>query len=633
MSKGICRSVPSVVRNALLLMLVFYPVYIQANENPLTILNTHVSQSKLDRISEHPQWLALLHYEKQGLIERFYSEVDDERFFYSDKGKTDARLELLATLKEFEKNESGDDSIFCRFPARLYFLQENMPELQLKNKPCETYDDWFKNVQGEELFLIFPASYMNSPSSMFGHTLLRLDGKQGHKLLSSAINFAAFTDPSDDELTFTVKGLTGGYPGYVSLVPYYEKVNEYNHIESRDIWEYKLDLSAQDVQLFTRHIWELNEIRFDYYFVDENCSYRLLTLLNVINPSWNLTEGFAARTVPTDTIRALQKHNLIADVVYRPSKTSKIDDQRLQLNVFLREVAREVADNPYEVSKRGRFTSLSVQEQSQVLELAYDYNRYLNLKEKVTDPDLQKRSFKLLSLRSKVDFSEAAFEEVKVPKVRDEQGHATYRSVLSSGLVSDQAYAELGMRINYHDWLDSLPGYRAGAQIEMGNIRFRATEDDLKLQHFDVISIRSLGPRNLFSQPVSWQVNGGYERWVSDGQGHSQLRLAGGLAYQFGPGVAYGMGVAQLAHGSRYQGHLRLGVGPEFGYLVQKEKFNVWGSVEHLQTIDESSDSHHYKLAATYTLSTNRQLRLELQQQAWLGHSENDMRVSYVIYH
>ena len=633
MSKGICRSVPSVVRNALLLMLVFYPVYIQANENPLTILNTHVSQSKLDRISEHPQWLALLHYEKQGLIERFYSEVDDERFFYSDKGKTDARLELLATLKEFEKNESGDDSIFCRFPARLYFLQENMPELQLKNKPCETYDDWFKNVQGEELFLIFPASYMNSPSSMFGHTLLRLDGKQGHKLLSSAINFAAFTDPSDDELTFTVKGLTGGYPGYVSLVPYYEKVNEYNHIESRDIWEYKLDLSAQDVQLFTRHIWELNEIRFDYYFVDENCSYRLLTLLNVINPSWNLTEGFAARTVPTDTIRALQKHNLIADVVYRPSKTSKIDDQRLQLNVFLREVAREVADNPYEVSKRGRFTSLSVQEQSQVLELAYDYNRYLNLKEKVTDPDLQKRSFKLLSLRSKVDFSEAAFEEVKVPKVRDEQGHATYRSVLSGGLVSDQAYAELGMRINYHDWLDSLPGYRAGAQIEMGNIRFRATEDDLKLQHFDVISIRSLGPRNLFSQPVSWQVNGGYERWASDGQGHSQLRLAGGLAYQFGPGVAYGMGVAQLAHGDRYQGHLRLGVGPEFGYLVQKEKFNVWGSVEHLQTIDESSDSHHYKLAATYTLSTNRQLRLELQQQAWLGHSENDMRVSYVIYH
>ena len=128
MSKGICRSVPSVVRNALLLMLVFYPVYIQANENPITILNTHVSQSKLDRISEHPQWLALLHYEKQGLIERFYSEVDDERFFYSDKGKTDARLELLATLKEFEKNESGDDSIFCRFPARLHFLQESFSQ-------------------------------------------------------------------------------------------------------------------------------------------------------------------------------------------------------------------------------------------------------------------------------------------------------------------------------------------------------------------------------------------------------------------------------------------------------------------------------------------------------------------------
>lgn len=633
MLKGICRSASSVVCNTLLLLFVFFSVGLQADESPLIILDVHVPQSRLDQISKHPQWLALLHYQKQGIIERIYSEVDDERFFYSEKGKTDARLELIANLKEFEKNESGDESIYCRFPARLYFLQENMPELQLKNKSCDIYDDWYEDVQGDELFLIFPASYMNSPSSMFGHTLLRLDGKQGHKLLSSAINFAAFTDPSDDELTFTVKGLTGGYPGYVSLVPYYEKVNEYNHIESRDIWEYKLDLSVEDVQLFTRHIWELNEIRFDYYFVDENCSYRLLTLLNVLNPSWNLPQGFGARTVPTDTIRALQKHNLIADVAYRPSKTSKIDDQRLQLDVFLRKTARDIADSPSVVSMEPRFTSLSAQEQSQVLELAYDYNRYLNLKEKVTDPDLQKRSFKLLSLRSKVNFSDAAFEKVKVPRVRDEQGHATYRSVLSGGLVSDQTYAELGMRINYHDWLDSLSGYRAGAQIEMGNIRFRATEDDLKLQHFDVISIRSLGPRNLFSQPVSWQVNGGYERWISDGQGHSQLRLAGGLAYQFGPGVAYGMGVAQLAYGDRYQGHLRLGMGPEVGYLIQKEKFNVWGSVEHLQTIDESSDSQNYKLSATYTLSTNRQLRVEWQQQAWMEHSENDVRVSYVIYH
>jgi hypothetical protein len=595
--------------------------------------NIMVNQAKIDVMGLHPQWLALLHYEKQGLLNSVYSEVDDEKFFYSKTGKTDSVSELVATLSELQKNQDGDKSVFCRFPARLYFIQKNFPELSFKNKPCKAFDDWYGNVKGESLFLIFPASYMNSPSSMFGHTLLRLDGRQGHTLLSSAINFAAFTDPTDDELTFTVKGLSGGYPGYVSLVPYYEKVNEYNHIESRDIWEYELKLSVEDIQFFTRHIWELNEIRFDYFFVDENCSYRLLTLLNVINPEWKLSDEFNDRTIPTDSIRTLQRHNLIGDITYRPSKTSKINDQRRQLNVTQRKVARAIADDPYGYANQVEFKQLSNKEKARVLELAYDYNRYLNLREKVTDPELQKRSLKLLSLRSKIDYDGTAFSPVRMPATRDEEGHATYRSILSSGFLRDQGYAELGVRINYHDWLDSVAGYRNGAQIEMGNARFRATEDNIQLQHFDVISIRSLGPRNRFSQPVSWQVNGGYERWASDGKGHNQLRLTGGLAYQFGPGVAYGMAAAQLAYGDRYDHDFRLGVGPEVGYLIQKEKFNLWGSYELLQTIDDSSTSEKLKLSVTYTISTNRQLRLELQQQAWEGASENDMRLSYVIYH
>jgi len=623
----------SLMRKSLLFfsMLFFFQIEVYASDTNKDI--SVVSKDKIVSLGSHPQWLALLHYEKQGLLGRVYSEVDDAKFFYSKNGKTDSVSELVETILEFQKNNSGDDSVYCRFPARLFFLQQNLPELQLKNKPCKTFDDWYGNVKGESVYLIFPASYMNSPSSMFGHTLLRLDGKQGHTLLSSAINFAAFTDPSDDEITFTVKGLSGGYPGYVSLVPYYEKVNEYNHIESRDIWEYKLKLSNEDIQLFTRHIWELNEIRFDYYFVDENCSYRLLTLLNVINPSWKLSEDFNYRTVPTDTIRVLEKHQLIGDVTYRPSKTSKINDQRKQLGLPQRKIARSVADDPSGFTNSSSFKALSAQKKAQVLELAYDYNRYLNLKEKVTDPDLQKRSLKLLSLRSKVDYDGTAFEPTAVPTVRDEEGHGTYRSTVSSGMHGDASYVELGMRINYHDWLDSSPGYRNGAQIEMGNVRFRATEDDIQLQHFDVISIRSLGPRNLFSQPISWQVNGGYERWASDGKGHNQLRLTGGLAYQFGPGVAYGMIATQLAYGDRYDHDFRFGVGPEVGYLVQKEKFNLWGSYEVLQTIDDSSVSESLKLSATYTLGTNRQLRLELQHQAWKSVSEHDLRLSYVIYH
>lgn len=588
-----------------------------------------VSDVALSELAQSPKWLALLHYQEQGLNNVNYSEVDDERFFLSDAGKYDPLAELKSTLNAFSQNNEGDDAAQCRFPARLHWLKQQVPQHPFVDVSCPAFEDWYSKVKGDELFLIFPSSYMNSPSSMFGHTLFRLDGKQGHKLLSSAINFAAFTDANDDELTFTIKGLSGGYPGYVSLVPYYEKVNEYNHIESRDIWEYKLDLNEAQIQEFTRHIWELNEVRFDYFFIDENCSYRLLTLLDVIDPSWELAKPFKARTVPTDTIRALEAKGLLADITYRPSKTTVIEQQRLQLNADLRIMARALADDPYGMAHDEGFLNLSEQEKAQVLDIAYGYTRYLNLKKKVNDPTLLQRSLKLLSLRAKVKFKGDAYKPIEQPSVRDEQGHHTLRSTL--GATED--FVEIGFRINYHDWLDNLEGYRTGAQIEMGDVRFRADESHLQLQHFDVISIRSLGPRNRFSQPISWQVNGGYERWIVDDLGQSQITLGGGHGYEFGPGVAYGFLQTQLAHGERYEHDWHLGVGAELGYLIQTVDASLWLSLEHLADVEDQGENTQYNLGIGVPISKHQQVRLEWQKQTWRQLEQEQVRFTYAIYH
>lgn len=587
------------------------------------------SDSNLIQLSQSPKWRALLHYKAQGLNNVEYSEVDDARFFLSKAGKYDPLAELKATVTAFLQQAEGDEAAVCRFPARLNWLQTVLPEKNFTTIACPAYDDWYEKVQGDALFLIFPSSYINSPSSMFGHTLFRLDGKQGHQLLSSAINFAAFTDANDDELTFTVKGLTGGYPGYVSLVPYYEKVNEYNHIESRDIWEYELKLNHDQIQEFTRHIWELNEIRFDYFFIDENCSYRLLTLLDAVNPDWQLAAPFTYRTVPTDTIRALEESGLIGDVTFRPSKTTLIEHQRLQLNAHLRMIARDLADDPYAMARDDRYLTLDEEKKAQVLDIAYGYTRYLNLKKKDTDPTLLKRSLKLLSLRSKVAVTGDAFAALEQPTIRDEHGHKTLRSTL--GATED--FLEVGFRINYHDWLDNLPGYRKGAQIEMGDIRLRADKSHLQLQHFDVISIRSLGPRNRFSQPISWQVNGGYERWLSDDLGQVHIKLGGGVGYEVGPGNVYGFLQTQIANGQRYDHDWRLGAGAEVGYLIQKDAFSAWLSAQHLGSVFESGDSTKYQVGVGVPVGKHQQIRVEWHKQTWRQLEQEQARLTYAIYH
>jgi hypothetical protein len=98
--------------------------------------------------------------------------------------------------------------------------------------------------------MIFPAAYLNSPSSMFGHTLLRIDQANVQSdqtaLLSYAINFGAYIEGSDNSILYAWKGLMGGYPGLFALVPYQEKLSEYRSLENRDLWEYRLNLTQAE---------------------------------------------------------------------------------------------------------------------------------------------------------------------------------------------------------------------------------------------------------------------------------------------------------------------------------------------------------------------------------------------------
>lgn len=174
----------------------------------------------------------------------------------------------------------------CRFPARYHFLadalgwQEDAPLAH-----CEEYLQWRTEIPMGRAVLVFPAAYLNSPSSMFGHTLLRLDRDDTDSVwMSWAVNFGAMVQPSDNSIFYIYRGLAGGYPGYFSIVPYVTKIQDYAHLENRDMWEYPLTLDTDEMNWLVEHLWELKDTRFEYYFFDENCSFRLLELMEVARP-------------------------------------------------------------------------------------------------------------------------------------------------------------------------------------------------------------------------------------------------------------------------------------------------------------------------------------------------------------
>jgi len=201
-------------------------------------------------------------------------------------------------------------------------IKNNWPALD-----CAELKTWQQVINPKGVTLVFPTAFMNSPSSMFGHTLLRIDAKdqtRSKELIAFAVNFAAEPDDSDNAAMYALKGLVGSYPGKFSLMPYYKKVREYNDLESRDIWEYKLNLTEQQVERVLLHLWELQRATFDYFFIDENCSYQLLGLLQLAKDDLNLTSQFNMQAIPSDTVAALRDNNLLQAPNYRPAFGTKL---------------------------------------------------------------------------------------------------------------------------------------------------------------------------------------------------------------------------------------------------------------------------------------------------------------------
>ena len=112
-------------------------------------------------------------------------------------------------------------------------------------------------IKPASVTLIFPAAHINSPASMFGHTLLTVDTEPQSRLLAYSINYSAVTRETFGPI-FAFKGLFGFYPGYFSMLPYYAKLQEYSDIDQRDIWEYPLNLSGEEINRLLMHTYEMD---------------------------------------------------------------------------------------------------------------------------------------------------------------------------------------------------------------------------------------------------------------------------------------------------------------------------------------------------------------------------------------
>jgi hypothetical protein len=602
-----------------------------------------IERSRELRLAERPEWLKLGHYVTNLGGPGVHSLVDSPNFFTSAQGKGDPRAELEATLAAFFAPPPSGDAQHpqCAFVARYAWLAEELAfdGRRLPARECPRYREWRAALDAEHLTLVFASAYLNNPSSMYGHTLLRVDARdqdERTRLLAYAINFAADTNEKNG-LVFAVKGLLGGYPGTFSVLPYYLKVREYGDIENRDLWEYELDLSRQEVDRVLRHAWELLPAYFAYYFFDENCSYHLLGLLQVARPELQLTGPFRLWALPSDTVRELARTpGLVRKVVYRPANSTIIERRVAGMPAEERRMARDLGIGRTSAAQ-APLGALPAERAAAVVETAYDYLTYRRAGGEHDVEDPQALAHELLLERSRIDApSQAPRIE---PGARPDQGHGTSRASGGIGRRRGESFQELAYRPTYHDILDDDAGYVRGAQIEFFDVRVRHYEQrGTRLESFTPIDIFSLAPRDEFLHPKSWGISAGWRRVLTKA-GDEPLAAAldgqvGGAWQVPGDSLVYAMAQASArAHHDLERGYA-LGAGPRVGALL--DPLPGWRVHAYAQGVaDVAGERDHPRsvaLQTRWTVARDAAVSLELSRSREAGQTYRSGLLSLRIY-
>ncbi len=468
-----------------------------------------------------------MHFRRNQL--RFSSEADGPDFFISSEGDRDPKAEMIATIdglcsgvkrKLQYQRHVKEQAVACQFPARTRWLKSKISNLNFTEPSCPELDDWRHRHKAEAVRLVFSSYYANNPSSVFGHTLLRLDPVPtksevpSSPLLSSGINFAAEVGPLNPVI-YALYGLIGLFPGRFTAIPYYYKVREYSDFDSRDLWEYELKLTPEERRQFVDHIWELGFTHYNYYYFTENCSYHLLTALEGAVPRLEASQNVPWWVIPADSVKAIVRSpGILGEVTFRPSLHRQYELRKERLNGTEFEVFQII------VRQRdlSRLDQIDESRRAIVLDAALDYWDFKYAKN-LLEKDEDKAGFKqqLLKLRSQLPRTEPL---VIVPPVRPDLSHNSARYGLYSESQSlENTTLGLELRFALHDWLDPQEGYPETAKIEF----FRFKIDGLQakegrwgstpqLADFSFFEVFLLSPLKADNRQFSWRAKLGADR-------------------------------------------------------------------------------------------------------------------------
>ena len=297
----------------------FFFFLIPAQTNDSQYKDILLSEENIFTISNSKSWKRIINFDDENLA------IERDKLYLSSQNDLDAKTELELTIKIYEDYLENKSDEICRFPARAFFVSHTFSDFpKFTAERCDDYLEWSQDNSIESISLMYVTGYLQNPASFFGHTLLKFNSSDQSRetdLLDSALNYGAETG-NDPAVPYVFKGLTGLYFASLTQEKFFRLSAEYQEFQMRDIYEYRLNLSEYQKNLILGFSFEMIEKKYIYYFLSDNCAYRMNLILGLAlgeDPMPNLP--WAA---PIDLLIGLNNTGAVSEISYHPSQTTKV---------------------------------------------------------------------------------------------------------------------------------------------------------------------------------------------------------------------------------------------------------------------------------------------------------------------
>ncbi|UYL09984.1 DUF4105 domain-containing protein [Bdellovibrio sp. SKB1291214] len=477
------------------------------------------------KLDQDQQWLNLLNYRRDSGFSK-QSQADSPLFFFSKKGKQNPQAELIATIQAIfdptltRPSPEGNlqERAQCLFPGRFLYLKRHLPEAKWPQVSCQRFENFRGILDAHSATYVFSSYYMNNPASAYGHSFLRLNrgssssNEKKYELIDFGVGFSGVPEGATPA-TYAVMGLMGMFTGRFEIQPYYFKVREYNNFESRDLWEYDLDLTQDEIDLLVAHVYELQQAHFDYWYFTENCSYRIIAALDAVRPSLNLVQKTKRAVLPSDTMIMVYEApgGLVRKLSYRPSGRATFEQRLTTLNQASKEkFAKFIQSENIEELVNGS----TDKERQELLDAAIDYVDFRYASEVLHQKGQFKLKKQILIARAEVNLVSPELE-IPVPmQDAPHQAHGSSRAKAGYLYRNDKNLATLGHRFALHDLLDPIRGYPAYSEMQMiqTDFSYDAQAGRVQLEKIGLVEIVSLSNWDIFTHAPSWRLKFGWDR-------------------------------------------------------------------------------------------------------------------------